>query len=170
MANGIRGSHVPEGQGTYPAALGAAGKSASICSLGNKATSLALPKDRLGRHAAGIRRATMPLAIRAPCGKDGTMKRAARFKTGSVVFDKRRKTWNYLWWEGGKRRSRLIGTLQDCPTRGIAWKIAESLQPSALARNSVREMTVSAIAARYQVERFPTRRDTARTYRSWLRK
>src|SRR5262249_27754248 len=96
--------------------------------------------------------------------------RAARFKTGSVVFDKRRKTWNYLWWEGGKRRSRLIGTLQDCPTRAIAWKIAKSLQPSALAPNSVREMTVSAIAARYQIERFPTRRDTARTYRSWLRK
>ena len=27
---------------------------------------------------------------------------------------------------------------------------------------------MKALAARYEAERFPTRRDTARTYRSWL--
>jgi hypothetical protein len=62
-------------------------------------------------------RATLGFAIRVP-GRDGLMKRAARFQTGSVVFDKRRKTWNYLWCEGGKRRSKLIGTLQEFPTKG----------------------------------------------------
>jgi hypothetical protein len=31
--------------------------------------------------------------------------RAPRHKFGSVRFDKRRKTWNYLWYEDGKRRS-----------------------------------------------------------------
>ena len=59
------------------------------------------------------------------------MKRAARHKTGSVVFDKRRKAWNYLWWEQGKRRSRLIGTLQQYRTKGAAWEAALSLQPVA---------------------------------------
>jgi len=98
------------------------------------------------------------------------MKRAARFKTGSVVFDKRRRTWNYLWWEEGKRRSRLIGTLQQYPTKGSAWKTAQSLQPMSGTPTLETEITVSAIAARYQAERFPTRHDTARTYRSWLRK
>ena len=48
------------------------------------------------------------------------MKRAARHKTGSVVFDKRRKTWNFLWWEDGKRRSKLIGTLKEFRTKGVA--------------------------------------------------
>ena len=45
------------------------------------------------------------------------MKRAARHKTGSVVFDKRRKTWNLLWWEDGKRRSKLVGTLKAVHVR-----------------------------------------------------
>jgi integrase len=98
------------------------------------------------------------------------MKRAARFKTGSVVFDKRRKTWNYLWWEQGKRRSRLIGTLQQYPTKGSAWRTAQSLQPTAVTPIVETGMTVRAVAARYEAERFPTRHDTARTYRSWLRK
>src|SRR5262249_27904571 len=88
----------------------------------------------------------------------------------SVVFDKRRKTWNYLWWDEGKRRSRLIGTLQEYPTKGLAWRTAQSLQPMSGTPMLETETTVSAITARYQAERFPTRRDTARTYRSWLRK
>ena len=48
------------------------------------------------------------------------MKRAARHKTGSVVFDKRRKTWNFLWWQEGKRRSKLIGTRKEFRTKGAA--------------------------------------------------
>ena len=57
------------------------------------------------------------------------MKRAARHKTGSVVFDKRRKTWNFLWWEDGKRRSKLIGTLKEFRTKGAAQRQAQSFQP-----------------------------------------
>jgi hypothetical protein len=56
------------------------------------------------------------------------MKRAARHKTGSVVFDKRRRTWNFLWWNEGKRRSKLIGTLKELRTKGAAQRIA-SLWP-----------------------------------------
>jgi len=97
------------------------------------------------------------------------MKRAARFKTGSVVFDKRRRTWNFLWWKDGRRQSKLIGTLQQYPTKGAAQKAAQSFRAGE-AKPILNEIgTVKALAARYEAERFPRRHDTARTYRSWLK-
>jgi integrase len=96
------------------------------------------------------------------------MKRAARFKTGSVVFDKRRKTWNFLRWENGKRHSRLIGTLQEYPTRGAAWLAVHALFSPESETIQNGETTVKALAARYEAERFPSRHSTARVYRSWL--
>ena len=105
------------------------------------------------------------------------MKRAARHKTGSVVFDKRRKTWNFLWWETGKRRSRVIGTLREFRTKGAAQHEAQSFfadvlkQPaenSGVVKNSEKQ-TVKTLAARYEQERLPSRHSTARMYRSWLR-
>ena len=104
------------------------------------------------------------------------MKRAARHKTGSVVFDKRRKTWNFLWWQGEKRRSRLIGTLKEFPTKCAAWNAAQSFLPtdnelsSASTGSSEREIpTVRILAERYERDRLPSRHSTARMYRSWLR-
>jgi integrase len=97
------------------------------------------------------------------------MKRAARFKTGSVVFDERRKTWNFLWWEDGRRRSALIGTLVEYPTKGAAWLAVPSLQAPKEKQKTNEVQTVKTLAARYEAERFPTRHDTARTYRSWLK-
>ena len=48
--------------------------------------------------------------------------RARRHATGSVRFDKRRGTWNYLWYDGATRRSKRIGTKQQFPTKAAAWK------------------------------------------------
>lgn len=101
------------------------------------------------------------------------MKRAARHKTGSVVFDKRRKTWNFLWWEDGRRRSRLIGNLKEFPTKGAAWTGVQAFVPShegleAAIDELVGVPTVKALAARYESERMPSRRSTRRVYRSWL--
>jgi integrase len=96
------------------------------------------------------------------------MKRAARHKRGSVVFDKRRRTWNFLWWEQGKRRSRRIGTLQQYRTKGAAWQAAQSLEPLPDTPAVQAGTTVTAIAARYESERLPSRFSTARMYRSWL--
>jgi integrase len=100
------------------------------------------------------------------------MKRAARHKTGSVVFDKRRKTWNFLWWEDGKRRSKQIGTLKEFPTKGAAWSVAQGFQSREhelpqpkLAGGE----TMRTVAERYQQDRLPSRHSTARMYRSWLR-
>ena len=104
------------------------------------------------------------------------MKRAARHKTGSVVFDKRRKTWNFLWWEDGKRRSTLIGTQKAFRTRGAARRAAESFRPNMIGQPLESPMliesetlTVNALAARYERERLPSRYSTARMYCSWLR-
>lgn len=103
------------------------------------------------------------------------MKRAARHKTGSVVFDKRRKTWNYLWWENGKRRSRLIGTLKQFPTKSSAWDASQSILPTNSANpiegagNGSEIPTVKSLAERYERERLPSRYSTARMYRNWLR-
>ncbi len=103
-----------------------------------------------------------------PAERMDQVKRAARFKTGSVVFDKRRKTWNLLRWEDGKRRSKLIGTLSQYPTKGTAQRAALSLLPSGVQPISIEVETVNALAARYEAERFPSRRSTARVYRFWL--
>lgn len=103
------------------------------------------------------------------------MKRAARHKTGSVVFDKRRKTWKFLWWEDGKRRSRLIGTVKEFQTKGAAWNAAQSFlpaddgQPKEVSSNKGEIPTMRELAERYEQERLPSRHSTARMYRSWLR-
>jgi integrase len=93
------------------------------------------------------------------------MKRAQRYAVGSVRFDKRRKTWNYLWYENGKRRSKLIGTKQECPTKASAWKVAERFpRPSTITDGE----TVRALVARYRSERMPLRHSTSRVYGSFL--
>lgn len=98
------------------------------------------------------------------------MKRAARYKTGSVVFDKRRKTWNYLWWEAGKRRSKLVGTLREYPTKGAAWRATQSFRPSEIpATEAIEVLTVNKLAEQYRAEKMPKRNDTRRSYEVWLR-
>jgi integrase len=170
MANGKGSCELPKDQASYIAALGATRQDESFCTLGNKAPRLALPASRLRCCSSGIRRATIHSAIRAPCGKDGSMKRAARHKTGSVVFDTRRKTWNFLRWEEGKRRSKQIGTLAEYPTKGAAWRAAQLFNPSKDTPKTTTASipTVRLVAERYCTERMPSRYSTARVYRSWL--
>lgn len=103
------------------------------------------------------------------------MKRAARHKTGSVVFDRRRKTWNFLWWENGKRHSRLIGTVREFLTKSSAWNAAQSFSPTnggnptEVPSKRGEILTVKSLAERYERERLPSRYSTARMYRNWLR-
>lgn len=98
------------------------------------------------------------------------MDRAARHKTGSVVFDKRRKTWNYLWCQEGKRRSRLIGTLQEYPTKGAAWRKALTFETETKPKAQVNTAPLmTTLVEQYRVEKMPTRIDTRRSYDIWLR-
>jgi integrase len=93
--------------------------------------------------------------------------RRARHQQGSVVFNKRSRTWHYLWCDDNHRRSKLIGTLRDYPTKAAAWRVAELVRESV--RKPVRNaLTVTELAKRYEAEKLPTRSNTARVYRAWL--
>lgn len=92
--------------------------------------------------------------------------RVQRHTTGSVRYDKRRKTWNYLWYDGPTRRSKRIGTKQEFPTKAAAWREAHQLQIQT-PKPQIGD-TVRTVAEKYQKERMPTRQSTARTYRSFL--
>jgi hypothetical protein len=99
------------------------------------------------------------------------MKRAARFKTGSVVFDKRRKTWNFLWWENGKRRTTRIGTLAEYPSKSTARRAAQEIQLSHtdVPRTPANEAPkMKSLVERYRAERMPKRADTKRAYEVWI--
>lgn len=90
-----------------------------------------------------------------------------RHSSGSVRYDKRRRTWNYLWYDGPVRRSKRIGTKQEFPTKAAAWKEAERFeirQPKPQDGDTVRSVTT-----RYEAERMPSRASTARVYRCFLK-
>jgi integrase len=97
------------------------------------------------------------------------MVRAQRHASGSVRYDKRRKTWNYLWYDGPTRRSKLIGTKQDYPTKAAAWKEVERLEAGQPKPKTQDGDTVREVIARYEAERMPSRRSTARVYHSFLK-
>jgi len=99
------------------------------------------------------------------------MKRAARHKTGSVVFDRRRKTWNFLWWEDGKRRSKSIGAVGQHPTKASAWRAVEAYQESLVKEVNVinNGTTVNTLVQHYRAEKMPKRADTRRAYEVWLK-
>jgi len=97
------------------------------------------------------------------------MLRAQRHTHGSVRFDRRRKTWNYLWYETRKRRSRLIGTKQDYPTKAAAWRAVESMKPKTDATQPNNAPSVNNLFERYKIEKMPQRRNTKRTYIVWFK-
>lgn len=94
--------------------------------------------------------------------------RVQRHASGSVRYDKRRKTWNYLWYDGPTRRSKGIGTKQEFPTKAAAWQEVESRKTQAKPRDGDKGDTVRSVIARYEAERMPSRQSTARVYRSFL--
>ena len=97
----------------------------------------------------------------------------ARAKQGSIVLDKRIKTWNFFYWQDGRRHSKTIGSLKNLPTKAAAWRAAKALrdaveQHSALQpRGSV--PTVGTLVEQYRAEKMPKRKDTRRGYQSWIR-
>jgi len=92
--------------------------------------------------------------------------RVQRHTSGSVRYDKRRKTWNYLWYDGPIRRSKRIGTKQEYPTKAAAWNEVDRLVIQLSKPQSGN--TVQSVITRYETERMPTRHSTARVYRSFL--
>lgn len=91
--------------------------------------------------------------------------RVQRHASGSVRYDKRRKTWNYLWYESGTRRSKLIGNKQQFPTKAAAW--AAVVLP-VLPEKISRVPTVQTLVEQYRAEKMPERFSTRRGYNAWL--
>jgi integrase len=94
-----------------------------------------------------------------------------RARQGSVVLDKRIKTWNFFFWENGKRRSKKIGTVSQYPTKASAWRAAKTLRDAV--ENQVKESstapTVSTLIEQYRAEKMPRRVMTRQGYNTWLR-
>jgi integrase len=95
--------------------------------------------------------------------------RVQRHASGSVRFDKRRRTWNYLWYDGGIRRSKLIGNKRQFPTKAAAWKEVARVRPDIGQTKAHMGDTVREVVVRYEAERMPTRPSTAYVYRSFLK-
>ena len=92
-------------------------------------------------------------------------------RQGSVVLDKRIKTWNFFWWDNGKRRSKKIGTVSQYPTKTSAWRAAKEFRHALEDQVAPRTTapTVSDLVENYRAEKMPTRHDTRGGYESWLR-
>jgi integrase len=91
----------------------------------------------------------------------------ARHKQGSVVYDKRRKVWNYLYCENGARRTKLIGSLRDFPTKAAAWRAADEFRAS-LQMQSSNSPTVKTLVEQYRTEKMSQRLSTRLGYDAWL--
>ena len=86
------------------------------------------------------------------------------------MFNKRFGTWNFLWCENGHRRSKVIGTEQQFPTKASAWRAAEPLrrQLDQTVRADEPVLKVRNLVDRYRVERMPRRTMTRQGYNTWL--
>jgi integrase len=93
-----------------------------------------------------------------------------RNRSGSVVLDKRIKTWNFFFWENGKRRSKKIGAMSQFPTRASAWRAAKALRHSLENQVSISNAapTVNTLVEQYRAEKMPKRTMTRQGYNTWL--
>jgi integrase len=94
-----------------------------------------------------------------------------RQRQESVVLDKRNKTWNFFFWEKGKRRSKKIGTVSQYPTKASAWRAAKALRDAVENQAQVLSSNVpmvSTLVEQYRAEKMPRRSDTRRSYEVWL--
>ncbi len=86
------------------------------------------------------------------------------------MFNKRFGTWNCLWCENGHRRSKMIGTAHQFPTKAAAWRAAEPLrkQLENAAGAHDQALTVRSLVEQYRSERMPRRKMTRQGYNTWL--
>ncbi len=93
-----------------------------------------------------------------------------RSRSGSVVLDKRIKTWNFFFWEKGKRRSRKIGTTNQFPTKASAWRAAKPLRDAIENQITISNTTptVTRLVEQYRAEKMPKRAMTRQGYNTWL--
>ena len=94
---------------------------------------------------------------------------SSRINRGSVVQDKRDKTWRFYSWENGKRRSKVLGQF---PTKAAAWASAKPLRDKLESQAGIGKaptLTVGALVQQYRIEKMPKRASTRRGYEVFLR-
>jgi integrase len=91
-----------------------------------------------------------------------------RISTGSIAQDNRSKVWNFFWREEGKRKCKALGRFA---TKTAAWKAAKPLRDAleVKPKQNAGVPTVSTLLEQYKAEKMPRRRNTRRTYESWMR-
>ncbi len=112
-----------------------------------------------------------------------------RNRSGSIGFDARIKTWHFVYWENGKRRSKKIGHVSQYPTKASAWRAAKPMRDAVENQTPIAAptpaaapaptsapvapvptaLTVSTLVEQYRVERMPKRYSTRRSYESRLK-
>jgi integrase len=93
-----------------------------------------------------------------------------RRQEGSVVFDKRRDVWNFLYRDGGVRRTRTLGHVHEIPTRAAAWALVGQLNHEQIRSVPKHGRTVKEVAELYDSERLSQLRpETRRVSLSHLR-
>ena len=93
----------------------------------------------------------------------------ARKPQGSVVFNRLRATWNFLWCEGTQRRSIKLGTITELPTRNDALRKAETARRDLRLQRERSIPTVRELVQEYRAEKMPQRYSTRRGYEEWIK-
>jgi integrase len=97
------------------------------------------------------------------------MRRAKQYQDGYIQFDSRTDAWFFRWREGGKYRSRKIGTLRQYPTKSTAKRAAEPLRVAAnketvTTKPEGESLTFRKVIDAYIAEELPERHSTRRGY------
>jgi integrase len=92
----------------------------------------------------------------------------ARVQSGSVVLNKRYATWNLLWVDGNRRRSKLIGTVDQYRTRDAALKAAETMRNRLFRSTDILVPRLRTLVNDWKNEKMSTRFSTRTAYQSWL--
>jgi integrase len=87
---------------------------------------------------------------------------------GSVVFNRLRANWNFLWCEGTQRKSCKLGTLAELPTKADALRKAEAVRRDLRLQRERTIVTVRQLVEQYRTEKIPQRYSTRRGYEVWL--
>jgi integrase len=82
------------------------------------------------------------------------------------------KTWHFVFWENGKRRSKKIGHVSQYPTKASAWRAAKPLRDAVENQTQVNPGTapdVRTLVEQYREEKMPKRHSTRHSYNAWLK-
>ncbi len=91
---------------------------------------------------------------------------SSRIRMGSVAPDKRNGTWNFFWWENGKRKCKSLGHFSS---KAKAWAAAKPYRDALDAVSPPSTAKVGELVTQYRVEKMPQRASTRRGYEGVFR-